>query len=181
MSLVSRAGLAAALVLLAVGAAACADAGVPADAVGSRAEAVLVTPDGEAAGVVTLTQAHSGVLIAAEVRGIAPGPHGFHIHAVGACTPDFSAAADHFSPGGEAHGFFNPEGPHAGDLPNIHADADGLARADYYTDAITLAPDAAHSVFDEDGSAFIVHEKPDSYGADAGAGGRVACGVIERR
>ncbi|MDE2640231.1 MAG: superoxide dismutase family protein [Chloroflexota bacterium] len=181
MSLIARIGCAAVLILAAAWAAACAERGVPADAVGDRAEATLMTADGQPTGTVTLTQGPNGVLIAAEVRGLAPGPHGFHIHGVGACTPDFSAAGGHYQPGGEGHGFLEDDGHHAGDLPNIHAGADGIARADVFTDAVTLDSGAAHSLFDDDGSAFIVHAKPDSYGADPAAGDRVACGVIERR
>ena len=78
------------------------------------------------------------------------------------------------------HGFMDTEGQHAGDMPNIYAGADGTARADYFHTAITLAEGANTSLFDDDGSAIIVHEKPDSYGADPGAGDRVACGVITR-
>ena len=148
--------------------------------VGGRAVAALVGPDGSSMGVVTLTQTHHGVLITAEVNGLASGGHGFHIHTVGTCSPDFAAAGDHFNPGDVGHGYNNPAGVHAGDLPNIYAGADGIARADYFTAAVTLDDGADHSVFDADGSAIIVHEKPDTYGEDAGAGGRVACGVIAR-
>jgi len=62
----------------------------------------------------------------------------------------------------------------------IYAGADGAARADYFTAAVTLDADADLSLFDADGSAIIIHENPDTYGEDAGAGGRVACGVITR-
>ena len=148
--------------------------------VGQRAVASMAGPDGTSMGTVTLQQGPNGVLVSADVSGLAAGAHGFHIHAVGACTPDFAAAADHFAPDGSPHGYMNPEGPHAGDLPNIHANSDGTAQADFFTDWITLAADGDTSVFDSDGSAIIIHEKPDSYGADAGAGGRVACGVITR-
>lgn len=148
--------------------------------VGARAVAALVGPDGSGMGVVTLTQTHHGVLIAAEVEGLSPGGHGFHIHTVGTCSPDFAAAGDHFNPGDVGHGYNNPAGVHAGDLPNIYANADGAARTDYFTAAVTLDADADHSLFDADGSAIIIHENPDTYGEDAGAGGRVACGVITR-
>ena len=158
---------------------ACGDDDAPA-AVGARASATLTGPDGAPMGEVTLTQGPNGVLIAAAVQGLAPGAHGFHIHSVGACTPDFSAAGGHYAPGGEGHGLMHEDGSHAGDLPNIHAGADGAARADYFTDAVTLDADADHSLFDDDGSAIIVHAKPDSYGEDPGAGDRVACGVIQR-
>ena len=122
-----------------------------------------------------------GVLISADVSGLSPGAHGFHIHAIGACAPDFAAAGGHFNPRSGGHGFLHEDGAHAGDLPNIHAGADGAARADYFSDAVTLGEGVDHSVFDDDGSAIIVHAKPDSYGEDAGAGDRVACGVIEPR
>ncbi len=148
--------------------------------VGAQAAAALIGPDGSAMGAVRLTQTSHGVLIAAEVNGLTPGGHGFHIHTTGACTPDFAAAGDHFNPGDVGHGYNNSAGVHAGDLPNIYADAGGAARADYFTAAVTLDAGAEHSLFDADGSAVIIHEKPDTYGEDAGAGGRVACGVIAR-
>lgn len=164
--------------LIAMGLAAC-GGDSPSDA-GARASAAMSGPDGAAMGTVELTQGPNGVLISADVYGLSPGPHGFHIHTVGACTPDFSAAGGHFNPDGGGHGFMHAEGSHAGDLPNIHAGADGIARADYFTSRITLAPDDEASLFDEDGSAVVIHDMPDSYVAEAGAGGRAACGVIER-
>ncbi|MCY4639416.1 MAG: superoxide dismutase family protein [Chloroflexi bacterium] len=148
--------------------------------VGAIASAALAAPDGHVMGQVTLTQTPGGVLISAEVTGLSPGAHGFHIHGVGACSPDFTAAGSHFAPGGEPHGFLG-DGPHAGDLPNLHADREGNARADYFTDSVTLDSGADHSLFDEDGSAFIVHAEPDDYRDVASAGARIACGVVERR
>ncbi len=149
-------------------------------ATGQRAVASMSGRDGAALGTVILTEGPNGVLISADVTGLSPGAHGFHIHETGACTPDFSAAGGHFAPGGEGHGFQHDDGFHAGDLPNLQAGADGVARADVFTDKITLAADADISIFDADGSAIIIHAKPDSYGPDPGAGDRVACGVIER-
>ena len=167
------------IVLTTLALAACATDKSPSD-VGASATAMLAGPDGAAMGTVVLTQTYHGVLVSADVSGLAPGGHGFHIHTVGTCAPDFAAAGDHFNPGDVGHGYNNPDGVHAGDLPNIYAGADGIARADYFTTAVTLDADAGHSIFDADGSVIIVHEKPDTYGADAGAGGRVACGVIQR-
>ena len=166
------------LVLIAMGLAAC--GGDRISDVGARAAALMSGPDGAAMGRVELTQGPNGVLISADVYGLSPGPHGFHIHSVGACSPDFSAAGGHFAPDGEGHGFMHADGHHAGDLPNIHAGADGSARVDHFTSKLTLAPDGDTSLFDEDGSAVIIHAMPDSYGADPGAGDRAACGVIER-
>ncbi len=148
---------------------------------GARAAALLRGIDGVEMGEATLTQGPGGVLISVEVRGLSPGAHGFHIHSVGACEPDFSAAGGHFNPGGEGHGLLHEDGAHAGDLPNIYASDVGVARADSFTAKVTLEQDEDHSLFDADGSAFIVHAKADSYGAEPEAGERVACGVIERR
>lgn len=149
--------------------------------VGAKASAAILDAAGESLGTVMLTQGPRGVLISAQLAGLEPGGHGFHIHSVGACAPDFSAAGGHFNPSGVGHGPLHSGGHHAGDLPNIHAAADGTAEADYYTDAVTLDSGPDHSLFDADNSAIVVHEKPDAYGEDAGsAGARIACGVIQR-
>ena len=149
--------------------------------VGATATATILSQQGEGLGRVTLTQGPQGVLISADLKGLPPGGHGFHIHGVGACSPDFSAAGSHFDPAGESHGFLFGTGQHAGDLPNIFAGSDGIARADVFTSVVTLAEGEQNSLFDSDGSAIIVHEKPDAYGEDVGsAGSRIACGIIQR-
>ena len=160
----------------------------PQPEVGLTAEAALESPDGDSMGTVTFRQAASGVLIMADVKRLAPGGHAFIIHEVGACTPDFGAAGDHFNPADTEHGLIHPawrrgeaSGGHGGDLPNIYAASDGSARADFFTVGIALDTNQQHSVFDADGSAIIVHEHPDSYGEEeSDTGRRVACGVIRR-
>ena len=155
--------------------------------VGLTAEATLRSPNGASMGTVTFRQAAAGVLIMADVKGLAPGGHAFIIHEVGACTPDFTAAGDHFNPEDAEHGFVHASwkrggtrGGHSGDLPNIYAASDGSARADFFTAGITLDRGKRHSIFDDDGSAIIVHEKPDAYGEEeSDTGKRLACGVIE--
>ena len=157
------------------------DALKPEKDVGATATAMIAGKDGQRLGVVTLRQGPQGVLVSAELAGLPPGGHGFHIHAVGACAPDFSAAGGHFGPGEESHGFLHSTDMHAGDLPNLYANADGVARADTFTADVTLASNDVRSLFDADGSAIIVHANPDDYGEDSGvAGARIACGVIER-
>ena len=156
--------------------------------VGLTAEAALESPDGDAMGTVTFRQTATGVLVMAEVEGLAPGGHAFIIHEVGSCTPDFDAAGDHFNPEDTEHGFIHPTWKrgeatrgHGGDLPNIYAASDGSARADFFTLGITLNSGPRHSLFDADGSTIIVHEKPDAYGEEeSDTGSRVACGVIGR-
>ena len=149
--------------------------------VGATASAELLDGEGASIGRVVLTQGPRGVLISADLSGLEPGGHGFHIHSVGSCAPDFSAAGGHFDPSEKGHGPLHSGGHHAGDLPNIYAAADSTAKADYYTDEVTLDSGPDHSLFDTDNSAIVVHEKPDAYGEDAGsAGARIACGVIQR-
>lgn len=150
----------------------------PSIVAGPSASAVMQGPDGAYLGQVYIEQRQQGLIISANVRGLSPGGHGFHIHETGSCEPDFAAAGDHFNPTGASHGARHGPDRHAGDLPNLYAAADGTARLDVFTDAATLHTGVPHSLFDADGSAVIIHALPDTYGEDAGAGGRVACGVI---
>ena len=152
---------------------------------GLEAEAALTSVDGAALGTVTFRQTASGVLVMADVEGLAPGGHAFVIHEVGACAPTFDAAGDHFNPTGAEHGFLHSawargdSGGHGGDLLNLYAAGDGSARADFLTAGVTLDVGPSHSVFDADGSAIIVHERPDPYGeGEPDTGDRVACGII---
>ena len=149
--------------------------------IGAKAVAEMKGVDGSSMGTVTLTQGPHGVLVTADVTGLSEGAHGFHVHGVGGCSPDFSAAGGHYMPGGEGHGFMHEGGVHSGDMPNIYAGVDGRARADVFTDGVSFASDADNTLFDDDGSAIIIHAGPDSYGESPGAGDRVACGVITRR
>jgi len=142
------------------------------------ATADMTDADGNAVGTVTFTESDQGVLIRAELEGLPEGWHGFHLHEAGSCSPDFSAAGDHFNPEGAGHGLLAGGDHHAGDLSNIWVHADGSAKADIFSTDVTLAADGASSLDDDDGTAVIVHENPDSYGEDAGAGGRIACGVL---
>ena len=156
--------------------------------VGLTATASLQSPNGDPVGNVEFRQAALGVLVMADLKGLSPGGHAFVIHETGVCTPNFDAAGDHFDPTDAEHGFIHaswkrgdPTGGHGGDLLNIYAADDGSARADFLTEGITLNQGPRHSVFDDDGSAIIVHEKPDPYGEEeVDTGSRVACGVIKR-
>ena len=87
----------------------------------------------------------------------------------------------HYNPLGHEHGLDNPAGPHAGDLPNLVVNADGVGLLDATTDRVTLSAGLA-TLFDATGSAFIIHANPDDQVTDAGNGGsgaRIGCAVIE--
>jgi Cu-Zn family superoxide dismutase len=144
----------------------------------SEATAMLTSPDGADVGAVRLIGSPNGVQIIADLQGLPAGPHGFHIHTTGSCAPDFTAAGGHFNPSGSEHGFNNENGYHAGDMPNVTVGADGSAHVEVFNTRVTL--DGDNALFDDDGSAIIIHANADSHLADPMAGGRIACGVIER-
>lgn len=155
-------------------------AGLRADT--ETAMAQLVEPGGSVIGKATFEQAPKGVLMYVEVASLAPGAHGIHLHAKGACEPDFTAAGGHINPAGVPHGLRNPEGPDNGDLPLLHVGADGSARAEFFTPRVTVSGGEAPALLDEDGSAVVIHAHPDDHHTQpiGGAGGRVGCGVILR-
>ena len=110
---------------------ACAQAdGEPAGA--AEAKAVIVNNEGEEVGSAHLVQGPRGVLMKISARDLPPGKHGMHFHAVGACAPldSFTGAGGHIMPKGLPHGFLNPDGPHAGNLPNLIVSADGTAEVE---------------------------------------------------
>jgi Cu-Zn family superoxide dismutase len=142
----------------------------------TRAVAVLQPTQGsKVAGTVTFTKTDKGVRVQADVTGLAPGKHGFHIHEYGdASSPDGMAAGGHFNPHKMDHGAPTAEKRHVGDLGNIEADASGHATYDLLDPALGFS--GATSIL---GRGVVVHEKPDDFGQPTGnAGGRVAVGAI---
>lgn len=124
------------------------------------------------------------VTVRAAVRGLKPGYHGFHVHAVGACEgPTFKSAMGHLKHGAQVHG------GHDGDLPSLLVKRNGTATLQVTTDRFTLG-----DLRDRDGSAVMVHAGPDNFAnippryapngpdqetLDTGdSGDRVACGRI---
>jgi Cu-Zn family superoxide dismutase len=129
-----------------------------------------------------MTQTANGVKIDVNISRIPPGMHAFHVHAVGKCeVPDFKSAGGHFNPAGKQHGKDNPNGPHAGDMLNFEAGADGTAKFSTVNATVSL-DEGANSLFHEGGSALVIHEKADDYKTDpaGNAGNRIACGVITK-
>ncbi len=146
------------------------------------AKAELRNAQGETVGTAVLTEERQGAKITLQVSQLAPGRHGFHIHAVGKCEPPgFTSAGGHFNPYGNKHGLKSPNGPHAGDLPNLVVGSDGTARGEVVAALATLGP-GKHSLFPPDGTALVIHADPDDEQTDpaGNAGARIACGIITR-
>lgn len=142
---------------------------------------VLQDASGRQVGEAVLTQKPEGLHVKVEARGLTPGYHGFHIHEQGVCeAPTFESAGAHFNPSGANHGFLNAHGPHAGDFPNLLADANGTASGEWVTQRVTLKKGEPHSLLRNGGTALIIHSGSDDYLTDpaGNAGARAACGVI---
>jgi Cu-Zn family superoxide dismutase len=149
----------------------------------NTAAAELKNATGQTVGQATFTQVGNVVRVVLEVQGLPPGPKGVHIHEVGKCEgPPFTSAGGHFNPQKRQHGALNPQGPHAGDLPNITVGADGKGRLESTTELVTLMGGPT-SILDADGSALVVHAAADDFRTDptGNSGARVACGVVTKK
>jgi len=165
-------GLVAVAVLVAPGAALAKDA---------KAEAKLESRSGSTVtGKVTFTQHGNKVAMKVEVSGLTPGNHAIHLHDKGDCSaPDATSAGGHWNPTSEDHGKWAHAPFHHGDIGNLVADAKGKAELKMESELWTLGDGKPSDVV---GHAVIVHAKEDDFTTQptGNAGGRVACGVIQK-
>lgn len=127
-------------------------------------------------GMITFKQTDEGILVTANVEGLTPGLHGFHIHQYGDCSaPDGTSTGGHFNPTNKKHGSPNAEERHVGDLGNLVAGEDGTAHYEWTDNLISFT--GPNSIL---GRAIIVHAGEDDLVSQptGTAGARVACGVI---
>ncbi len=146
------------------------------------ATAVIKDGKGQDVGQAKFKAAGGGVEMSVKVMNLSPGVHAIHIHTAGQCeAPAFTTAGGHFNPANKKHGMENPEGHHAGDLPNLTVGANGKGTFKTTIPDVTLAGDGATSLFHAGGTSVVIHEKPDDMKTDpaGNAGPRIACGVIQ--
>lgn len=150
----------------------------------SHAVAELRDVAGEIIGTARFTEDATGAVhLTVHAKGVTPGLHGLHLHAVGACTAGtataFSSAGGHYNPTLKQHGHANPLGYHAGDLPNLEVNAAGVGQLSVTLEQFTLA-----ELADVDGTALVLHQNEDDRLTNAGvagpgnSGARIACGVV---
>jgi Cu-Zn family superoxide dismutase len=156
------------------------DVPAPALAPAGQASATIEgVDDNGIAGEITFTADGDGARIAGTVTGLAPDSvHGLHVHDTGDCSdPAGGSAGTHFNPGHQDHGGPEAAARHAGDLPNLTADATGTATIDGRVAGLSVG---ARDDRDVVGKAVVIHEKQDDYATQpSGASGTpVACGVV---
>ncbi|HKC04131.1 MAG TPA: superoxide dismutase family protein [Sphingomicrobium sp.] len=142
----------------------------------------LVNAAGQTVGSVRAWQTAGGVSFRISASGLPHGIHGIHVHSVGRCDPpDFASAGPHWNPAGRKHGFSNPAGHHAGDLPNVEVTANGVLDATVTLPGASLTGPAPSGVLlDADGASIVIHAAADDYATDpsGNSGARIACAVI---
>ena len=141
---------------------------------------LLPTKGNQATGTVTFTQKGDKVTVKANVTGLKPnGEHGFHVHEKGDCSAaDGMSAGGHFNPVSAQHGNPMAGAHHVGDMPNLKADANGVATLTWEETDFTVTDGTASIV----GRAIVVHLNPDDYKSQpaGNSGPRIACGVIAK-
>jgi Cu-Zn family superoxide dismutase len=134
------------------------------------------TEGNETSGIVKFTRTSDGIRIVADVNGLTPGKHGFHIHEFGDCSSlDGKSAGGHFNPDNKKHGAPDDLERHVGDLGNLVAGDDGKAHYERLDKVISL--NGPNSII---GRGIIVHAGEDDLTSQptGNAGARLACGVI---
>jgi Cu-Zn family superoxide dismutase len=136
----------------------------------------LVGASGQSLGTVSAWESPGAVGIRVQASRLPHGLHAIHVHSAGRCDPPgFASAGSHWNPGLRKHGLNNPQGAHAGDLPNISVAANGVVNESLVLSGASLA-----ALADADGSALVIHAAADDHVTDpsGNSGDRIACAVI---
>ena len=154
----------------------------PTAAAQQRATAQIKNTEGKSVGSADLREIKGGVLISIRATALPPGLHAVHVHASGKCeAPAFTSAGPHFNPLAKKHGLKGADGPHAGDLPDMYVNKDGVGRYEVLMESVTLAAGKL-SILEPDPKAIVIHATADDNSTDpsGNSGDRIACGVISK-
>lgn len=125
------------------------------------------------------------VRISGKIEKLKPGKHGFHVHVYGnLLNSDCAKCGGHFNPYNKKHGGRRDLNSHAGDLGNIKANEDGIARFYFKTHKLSLYNNKKNII----GRSIVVHSGEDDLGkgghknslTTGNSGSRVDCAVIGR-
>jgi Cu-Zn family superoxide dismutase len=146
------------------------------------AEAALFDAEGNWIGEAVLAEVENNPVVVLRLLAwdLPPGVHGFHIHDFGVCdSPTFETAGGDFNPYHKKHGLRNPQGPHAGDLPNLRVSDEGKVEVTLPIRRVTLG-EGNHSLLSIQGTSLVIHADPDDglSEPEGNSGDRIACGVI---
>src|SRR3954454_3019154 len=136
----------------------------------------LINSGGQTIGSVRAWQTTGGISFHVAATGLPHGLHGIHVHPIGRCDPpDFASAGTHWNPLGRQHGLNNPQGPHAGDLPNVEVAANGVLNQTLVLPHASLA-----ELLDADGASILIHANADDYVSQpsGNSGPKIACAVL---
>jgi len=139
----------------------------------NKALAIVEPTEGhKTSGSVSFTKVADGVKVEVNLTGLTPGKHGFHIHEKPKCSNNGKDAGGHFNPLSQSHGDRTAKVRHVGDLGNITADKNGVAKMEFIDKTISI--NLPNSIVIR---ALIIHEKADEFSQPTGnAGSRVGCG-----
>lgn len=151
--------------------------------------AVFNNTSSKITGYVTFTEnlVTKKIDITVKLEGLTPGLHGFHIHEAGNLLDGCKSCCAHFNPDKTPHGGPNehPSRRHVGDLGNIKADSNGIAKCKSSDNMIKLRGTKYNII----GRSVVIHQDEDDLGLGQGdkreeslktgnAGARIGCAVI---
>lgn len=139
----------------------------------------------EAIGTVVISATADGVTFTPALKGLPPGPHGFHVHEKPDCGPALDPEKGKAAPAMAAGPHLDPEGTkrhrgpredgHLGDLPVLEVDESGNAQTAVLAARLKLS--------DLNNHALVIHAGADNYSDEpaklGGGGTRIACGIIK--
>ncbi len=100
----------------------------------SKAIAQMIPASGsDVKGNVIFTKAGGAIHVHAEISGLTPGEHGFHLHEHGVWSKDAISSGGHFNPTMSQHGGIDRMKRHVGDLGNITANSNGTPQLTWIT------------------------------------------------